>query len=530
MNGAPRRVVALSFTAMLYACASAYEHSADEEGKAIIERLEQSTLANRPKTVAQPLVAPEKKTDPEQPAVIQNPNPTPAKSLTLREVMKTAVEHNREYQSQREGLFLSALSLSLTRHNFGPKFSSAVSYLYAASKGAVNTGDASGTITGNQVMPLGGNLSVSATTGVTGEEGTGLKNNKDYSSSVTTTLTQPLLRGAGYEVSHEALTQAERSAVYSIRSFELFREDFAIRVLRQFYGLVSQKRVLQNQRQNLEQFQYLRRRSEALFQVGRSPQIDVLRARQQELSAQDSLQQSEESYQSALNQFKIFLGMPSDENIDVSAEAPEFSPVRLDEESAIDAALKNRLDFHTSKDRLEDVERAVRISKDGLGPDLDLTVSQTASAPGSSNFESQSFESQTWSAGLTLNLPLDRKAERNAYRAALIERDRQRRSHQLDHDNIVEEVRTTLRRLRRSENAIEIQNMIIDSEQKRLKIAQLRFRNGEIGNRDVVEAQQGLLSAQNSYIEDLVNYAISRVQVKRDLGTLFLDSDGMPIE
>lgn len=520
-------VFVISLLALGGCSAADYAHRADEEGNAIIEALQREHVDVRPAQVLRP----KEELDSAQEAMKQAvAAATPSKILNLRDVMQLAVQKNRDYQTQREGLFLSALSLSLSRFNFGPKFSSTVSYLFSASNSAQNTGGASASVTGTTVLPTGGDLTVRANTEIDGEDGAGLDTNKEYASSVTTSLTQPLWRGAGYEVSHEALTQAERSAVYSIRSFELFREDFAIQVLTRFYNLVSQKRVLENQRQNLEQFEYLRRRSEALFQVGRSPQIDVLRARQQELSAKDSLLQSEESYQSSLNQFKIFLGLSPEESIDVAGDAPEFAPVRVEESSAIEAALNNRLDFKTSKERLEDAERAVRIQKDVLNPDLDLTVSQTSSTPSSSQFTGKPFEEQSWSAGLSLGLPLDRKSQRNAYRAALIDRDRQRRAHQLEKDNVVEEVRSTLRRLRRAENAIDIQKMIIDSEQKRLKIAQIRFRNGEIGNRDVVEAQQGLLSAQNAYIEDLVNYAIARIQLRRDLGTLFLGADGMPIE
>ena len=45
---------------------------------------------------------------------------------------------------------------------------------------------------------------------------------------ISLSVSLPLLRGAGRTVTREPLTQAERSLVYRLRSFELFRQDFTI--------------------------------------------------------------------------------------------------------------------------------------------------------------------------------------------------------------------------------------------------------------------------------------------------------------
>lgn len=508
--------------------AGSYVRDADLEVEGILDELEREHIATRPGTVIQPRPLEEPKEE-ETAAGAEETKPE-AKVFNLREVMRIATGQSRDFQSQREGLYLGILGLTLTRYNFGPKFSSALSYLYSNATGSDSAGTGTATLTGSDILPTGASLSVSASSALAGNNGVGLDDNKAYTKSITSSLTQKLWRGGDPDIAFEGLTQAERSAVYSVRSFELFREDFTIQVFNKYYGLVRQKRQLDNQRQNLAQVEFLRRRSEALFQVGRAPQLDVLRSRQQELSAKDGLIQAEESYQSAVASFRIFLGFPPDEPVEIADEQPEFAPVRIDEQSAVEAAIANRLDLLSAKQQLEDVERSVRIAKDGLSPDLDLNLSHTFSSPSADQFGAEPLKDQNWSASVSLGLPIDRKAERNSYRSALISLERQRRSYALTYDSTVEEVRRSLRQLRRAENAIDIQKMLIDSEQKRLKIAQIRFQAGQIGNRDVVEAQQGLLNAQNAYIEDLVTYEIARIQLKRDLGILFLDNDGMPLE
>ena len=46
-----------------------------------------------------------------------------ARMLKLEDALRLAVKHSRAYQNRKEQLYLAALSLTLTRHNFTPLFS-----------------------------------------------------------------------------------------------------------------------------------------------------------------------------------------------------------------------------------------------------------------------------------------------------------------------------------------------------------------------------------------------------------------------
>ena len=58
----------------------------------------------------------------------------------------------------------------------------------------------------------------------------------------------------------------------------------------------------------------------------------------------------------------------------------------------------------------------------------------------------------------------------------------------------------------------------------------MQFERGDLPNRDVVEAQQSLLEAQNSLVGEQVAYEIARLGLLRDLGILFIDEKGMFVE
>jgi len=287
----------------------------------------------------------------------------------------------------------------------------------------------------------------------------------------------------------------------------------------------AHKQSIENQRLNQEEFAFARRQAEALFQVGRTRELDVLRARRSELNSTNSLLAARESYQLALERFAIFLGLDPSDPIEVEADSPAFVPVSYDVESAIEVALANRLDLLNRRGRLEDAQRGLRLARDDLLPDLTLDASFDLGALETSSFGDQDLDQDSFSVGLTLELPVDRVNE--ALRAERISLVRERRGLEEFVDDLVVGIRSAFRELERRVLSLEIQRQQIAGQEKNVKIAQLRYERGELPNRDVVEAQQALLDARNALISEQVGYEIARLQLLRDLGILFIDERGM---
>ncbi len=445
--------------------------------------------------------------------------------ISLREALSTAIGYNRDYESRLEDLYLTTLGLVGTRHVFSPLLSSVLSYLFVDSDRTSPADSGQLSLSVSQILPTGGVVSASAATGFADSDASGVE--ALYDSSVSVQLTQPLLRGAGHEASHEPLVQAERNLIYSIREFELFRQVFSIDVARRYYSLVESKRSIANQRSNMEKFTFARKKAEALFNVGRANELNFLRAKRQELNSLNALIEAEENYELELDRFRIFLGLPEGEQIEVVDEAPAFVPVAYDVDSAVEVALENRLDVLNEREQLEDVERNVRLAKNGLLPDLDVSLSYLRSAAPATRFGSQELEDDDYSAAVTLGIPIDRVAERNSYRSAEIALARAQRSFEEFLDTIEVTVQGSVRELVRRRQSVEIQEELIHDEEKNLRIAELQFEQGLIDNRDVVEANESLLDAKNRLISEQVNYEIARLSLLGELGILFIDEQGM---
>ncbi len=489
------------------------------------ERLDAVSL---PQTIAPPEeeAAPEAVVVP--PAEAASEPIPPVRILRLADALGIAVGSSRDYIAREESLVIDAIALSNVRHAFSPQLAATLSTLFADGENLSSTTQANFGASFAQALASGGDVSVGLTAGAV--RSGGFDPDESADSALSIRLTQPLLRGAGREVALEPLVQGERTLVYRIREFELFREDFSIDVAARFFALVRQKQAIENQRRNLERYVFDLRQAEALFQVGRTSELEVLRARRSELSSENDLIEAEESYHLELDRFRIFLGLPPEVHIDVDPTPPAFVQAKYELESAIQVALQNRLDLWNRKEQLEDAERGLRLARDRLRGDLDLSLAYGLSDVGSSGLWPGIPDEDQYSIGLQYSLPLDRHGERNNVRATEIGLVQARRSFEEFEDGLIVEIQSAFRELERREKSLEIQRQLIEDQERNAKIARLRFEQGDFSNRDVVEAQEALLEARNSLIEEQVGYELARLELLRDLGILFIDEKGMWIE
>lgn len=486
--------------------------------------------------------------------------------LTLLEALRVGARNSRDFQSQKESVFQAALALDLQRNDFRGIWSFAADSEISRDLG---------------VRPRVSGLESSATAGVT----RALKNGATFAFSLgldlVNLLTQdrasarglvgdasiafPLLRGSGKFVVTEPLTQAERDVVYAIYDFERFKRSFAVRVASDYLGVLEQLDQVQNAEDNYRSLISSTRRARRLAESGRLPEIQVDQSEQDELRARSGWIGTQQSYERALDRFKTLLGLPTDihllldrEELDqladvvilndtddsepvVDAEAPiileppsdeDAGPLELTEERALELAFQNRLDLRTAIGRVNDAQRGVVVAADALRADLTLLGSASLGA-GRSLGSVQSSDGELragrgrYSALLGLDLPLERTSERNSYRNSLIALERAARDVQELEDQIKLEVRNDLRTLLEAREALRIQDQAVEIAARRVASTDLFLRAGRAAIRDLLEAQEDLVGAQNALTAARVQYRVSELQLQRDLDVLEVNEAGL---
>jgi len=159
--------------------------------------------------------------------------------------------------------------------------------------------------------------------------------------------------------------------------------------------------------------------------------------------------------------------------------------------------------------------------------ELNLIGSASVSSTPKTDINRLQFHQGTYGLGLEADLPLDRKAERNAYREALITLEQWQREYENDVDEVELDVRQTYRQLLEAVERYETQRNSLELAETRVESTTLLLQAGRVTTRDLLESQDAFLDAQNNVTAALVDHAIAKLSFFRDIGVLQVRPDGM---
>ena len=444
-------------------------------------------------------------------------------TLTLASALEMAVKNSRDYQLQRETLYLSALSLTGERHKFALRFTGAnVDLELDRTTGGVNSTSSDASFTLSKALDGGGK--------VTARLADNLKIYFDGSGpkvpGLTFTLTQPLLKGSGKDMALESLTQSERNLVYSIRSFSRYQEKFLVDRTSDYLNLLLTQMQLRVEYQLLQNRMRFREEQELRLQGELISQFELDQALRQEYETKNNYISRVESYLSSLDAFKKQLNLPLGRELVLdNSELPELeeigvSQVPLSDEYGFQLALTNRLDILNEVDKFQDKKRKVKVAKNDLLPSLGLVADYSLK---DQYYNQNSFDFGDYSAkaGLSLDLALDKLSERNAYRKSRIDFERQLRSLMETMDGLLDELRKNVRSLERNRQSYIINKKKLEASQRELEKARLDLLVGDrVRPRDILEAQSGVARARNTYYSSLINFHIQRLKLLNNAGIL----------
>ncbi len=204
------------------------------------------------------------------------------------------------------------------------------------------------------------------------------------------------------------------------------------------------------------------------------------------------------------------------------------------------AALANRFDLMNARAQVVDAWRQITVTANSLQGVFDIRYDLNSTTPPGGN-NPVAFSGDRTSHQLTFraDLPLVRRAERNNYRAALVAYQRQRRTLMAFEDNIANDVRSDIRQLRTlaelyriQQRSVELGYAQVDNAEAILFAPPVPGAGSDAGSaaaltQQVLQAQSGLLSAQNTLYAHWVNYLIARMRLYLDLELMTLDDRGV---
>jgi len=433
------------------------------------------------------------------------------------------VQNSRPYHTQMEELFLVALRVTLERHLFEPRPFVQTGLRYTGGQRDVNYRSALAATASagvRQRLPYGGEIVAESLVGFVNAINGNVADGESAQVALRGSL--PLLRGAGW-VNLDPLIQSEREIVYQIRAFEDFRRSFVVNLSTQYFNLMAAQQGLNNRRINYLNLAELTERTQALYEAGRISFLEVQRSLQSQISAENALVNAREAYENLLDNFKIILGMPIDQHLQIIPAELDVTIPDFEQNDAVELAHRYRLDLRTANDRIEDARRGVGVAENQLLPNLNLNAGITAGNPAGSPAANVEERTINYEAGAVLDLPVDRVAERNQFRTALINLQRSERNYVDLRETIAVAARDALRRIETARITLRLQEAGIELARRRLDFSNELLRQGKVSARDVVEAQTSLLDAQDNFDRARAQLQIQILRFLQATGTLRVD-------
>ena len=275
--------------------------------------------------------------------------------LNLEQCLELAVINSREYQTQRENLYLTALPVSLERFNFLPQFLAAQTAIRqwstaASPLGSTNQGNITSTVGASQLFGTGALLALrmanQTVIDFSSSHGPTLS-----SSTALLDLSQPFLRGGGQAVTLEPLTQTERNLLYQVRDFSHFSREFFVNIAAGeqvtvggfgniagldltvrglarnvgYYPTLRQLTAVYVERSNLESLESLLKFFQAFAEGGGVSKLQVDQVEQNLNRSKLNVLSAQLTYQDNLDQFKIQLGLPT--NVPIELDLSVLEPI-----------------------------------------------------------------------------------------------------------------------------------------------------------------------------------------------------------
>ena len=455
--------------------------------------------------------------------------------ISLDDALRLGARNNRKFQTLKETVYQRALTLDTERYAFDTTFSS---FLVGALTGKPElTKDYAQAGSGakrkfEQGATLAGNMAIDVTKMI----------RDDWHSFAWTgdlTATVPLMRGSGRDIVREPLTQAERNLVYSIWTFERYRQTFALSLAKAYFNVLKNLQNHRNSGDNVKRLEQNFSRAEMMFKAGRMDRIQMDQAKTDLLNARQTMITTMQSYLDALDNFKISLGLPPEMPIELRDEELRALETRMEalaaasddalaeypeEAFALTDSLVRRRDLAVVRGAVEDAERAVKIRADALR--ADLTVEGGVAYDASRSKHGNVDDSTATRAQVKFSMPWDRRRERNQYRQALVMRDQASRSYTEEADGVKNEVRAGYRNLVAARALYGNKVEAYKTACMRVEANDLFMQSGRSSMRDILEAEAALLSARNALCSAVIDWWTSDLSLRCAIGSFDVRRDG----
>jgi outer membrane protein TolC len=466
-----------------------------------------------------------------QPATSQ---PAPKEvTLTLEQVRQMALQNNMDLKVQLLAPTISKTSLSEAEAQFESLFTANVDYSTTDSPSA-------STLNGTSVKDLriqpglqiplqtGGTINVAVPMDRFETDNQFSTLNPSYSSDVSMSISQPLLRGAGVDSNAYRI----RVSFYDYQISQVQTKLEVIRVLaaveRAYWRLYAAREDLQVRKREYDLAVAQLERARRQVAAGAAAEVEIVRAEsgvsdtlETIINADNALRDRQRELKRVINQPGLGMETPT---IIIPGTLPNPMPYKLDAEKLVRVALDQRMEMLEQELRIAQENAGVAFARNDMLPLVALDYTYNVNGLGRSFDDSfnmvsdKNFEDHR--IGISVQIPIGNEAARSRLRRALASRlqqlaTRDQRVATIEQEvyNAVDQLEANWQRILAARNRVILNARLLEAEVRQFE-QQLRTST------DVLNAQTNLGDARSAEIAALTEYQISQVDIAFATGML----------
>ncbi len=335
------------------------------------------------------------------------------------------------------------------------------------------------------------------------------------------TFQQPL-SWSGIQSGHADIIRARSNFVSSELSYKLQKEGLIISVINSYFQLWQALRNMEQSEYDLQSAQRVLDIAELRLKAGQISEFEVMNIRVQYQVAEDNLAVAQNSLQTQQREFLRLLGHDLNAEIQLTAEI-QMDTIAFNLDYAIQMAFQNRLEIKQQEISLELAKLSLKLISAAAYPTLSLN--------GNYSFNSQydvplgsalrDYPNRYWRFQASISVPiLDGGARSNQVQIAKYSYDIQQKSLELFKEDIAIEIEEYFRSLKLNQNRIKSLTLNLKIAEEALKIAELRFKQGQISSTEIENIRQRFTNAQRSLNSAKISYITQSAQLAKAMGIL----------
>ncbi|MGN7613604.1 TolC family protein, partial [Magnetococcales bacterium HHB-1] len=454
----------------------------------------------------------------------QIPPPHNSFSLSLKEAIKLAQNNNLQIQRQRLEWGIAEQAVKNALGTFEPEITGqfqregnryqntaqeSVSRSLTSLFQEWNTNVSAGV---ESQLPTGGKVAIAY-------ELTRLTNNlqsndtygNEYKTVFSGTLTQPLLKGAGFDAALSNITLAKKDREIAYQNYRQTTMQILYRVINSYWDLYLSQEKKKQRLNSLQIAEKLHQDVKKRVQVGRSAATELLSTEAGVALRQAQIRAAEQDRVVAVNALRslIFATIINTRTKLTATDPLKVEAKQVNFDQSMEIALKNRPEYLVGKRKTEQEDVRLAYAKNQRLPQLDLSASYgingLARTPGESWDDARDNDYKSWQIGVELRVPLMGGIKSKSELTA-----NQMRKMQVLHNlktleiSLANSVDTAVRNVRNTRaQGIHFKKITTNSK-KALDVERTRFRRGKSQSRHLLERERAYNSAKESELDNLV--------------------------